>query len=485
MRGMRAGVLAAGLVLGCKDNPGFAISPDGPAPDTTTSVAESGTTVPPDVSTSSGDAATTFEPTTSTTDAPPLTTTTGEPMPSCSDGILDDGEDCDDGNKLPNDECNNHCRLTFVTGFLMDDPMAGCTGLLAAPLDPDDDLLDLALVRGGTTPELQIFENDGDGGFVDHGNIFHTYVSTGVVFARPIDDDDELDVIAMANNITLCQSNGTGFCAEGKEIPIPEPQLGTFEFVPKLLAVGDIVLSDPMKPGLDAVVIVKQLNTQKNVLGVLPGNGDGTFGLIKPSLFADDDISLGQVLGVALGEVVPPVETPDLVLTHSREGNYYVSVFPNFEGSAQDQTGPFKFNGPVTSLAITDLGVGGELGDIIVAIPSINEIRFIGDAGNDGFGIQPDVLEIGANETKVLAIQLRGDGTMDIVTLEKGGAKLHIAAVLGGKLPGESATHDTDITGLTDFVVADFDDDGDDDIAVVNSECSVRILVNQSIVDKP
>jgi cysteine-rich repeat protein len=416
---------------------------------------------------------------------PPLTTTTGEPPSSCTDGALDDGEECDDGNDLPNDLCNNHCRNTFITGFTAEDPMPGCTGLLAAPLDPNDDLIDLALIRGGTTPELQILQNDDNGGFVDLGNIFHTYVSTDVVFARPIDGDEAPDVIAMANNITLCASDGTGFCSEGKEIPVPEPQQTALEYVPRLLAVGDIVPGEPMKPGLDAVVIVKSVDTQENMLGVIPGGGDGTFGLIKPSVFGDDNISLGQVLDLALGEVVSPGETPDLVLSHSRNGNHYVSVFFNFAGNALNQTGPFKFNGPVSSFAITNLGVGDEHGDIIVAMPEINEIRFIGDADKDGFGIQPDILAIGPSETKVLAAPLRGDGTRDIVTFEANGADIRVATVLGGKLPTESFPHDTGLSGLTDFVVADLDGDGDGDIAVVNSACSVRVLINQALVDEP
>jgi len=478
-------VLAAGLVLGCKDNPGFAISPDGPAPDTTTSVAESGTTIPPDVSTSSGDVTSTFEPTTSTTEAPPLTTTTtGEPPPSCTDGILDDGEECDDGNQLPHDDCNNHCRVTFDPIVVRDDPEAGCTALLAAPLDPGDDLIDLLLIRGKSTPDLQVLENDGDGGFVDNGHIFNTVVSTDVVLARTIDGDDELDIIAMPGNISLCLNNGDELCGEGKEIGIPEPQLGTFMYVPGLLAVDEMVVGDPNKPGLDAVVIVKQINTQKNVLGIMPGDGKGMFGLIMPSLFYED-IALGQDLALAVGEVIPPADSPDVIVAYTFEGNYYVSLFYNFAGDAENPTGPFKFNGPVTSLAIADLGVGDELGDIIVAIPEIKEIRFIGDANTDGFGIQPDVLTIGSNETKVVAAPLRGDGTRDIVTFEEGGTAVRVAAVLGGKLPDKSYPHETTIAGLTDFVVADFDGDGDGDIAVVNSECSVRVLVNQSIVEKP
>lgn len=44
------------------------------------------------------------------TDTDP-TSDTDEPPPSCGDGVVDDGEECDDGNEVDDDACTNTCSL--------------------------------------------------------------------------------------------------------------------------------------------------------------------------------------------------------------------------------------------------------------------------------------------------------------------------------------------------------------------------------------
>lgn len=72
-----------------------------PAPSSTTTVDAPTTT-------------TTNPPTTTTTDADTTTAPTTTPPPSCGDGVVDDGEDCDDENSEDLDGCSNTCQSGYI-----------------------------------------------------------------------------------------------------------------------------------------------------------------------------------------------------------------------------------------------------------------------------------------------------------------------------------------------------------------------------------
>jgi hypothetical protein len=118
-------------------------------------------------------------------------------------------------------------------------------------------------------------------------------------------------------------------------------------------------------------------------------------------------------------------------------------------------------------------------------MPEGGELRFIGDARARTSASSPRSTstsgasgEEGRGHPRCAARASR-----DIVTVELEGANIRVASVVDDALPNESSyTHDTKLSDLVDVVVADFDDDGDGDIAVVNGACTVRVLINQTVV---
>ena len=84
---------------------------------TTSTTGPSTTSTTADPTTSTTDPTTTAGPTTadpttdtdSTTGDTTMGVTTGPPPPVCGNGVLEEGEECDDGNLVPNDKCSNEC----------------------------------------------------------------------------------------------------------------------------------------------------------------------------------------------------------------------------------------------------------------------------------------------------------------------------------------------------------------------------------------
>lgn len=97
-----------------------------PVDPTTSTMATSPTTV----DTTMSDTTTTESSTLDTTDS--MTETTSTTAPGCGDGTVDDGEECDDGNKTPDDGCDNECvavhRLVFISSALYKGDLGGLEG---------------------------------------------------------------------------------------------------------------------------------------------------------------------------------------------------------------------------------------------------------------------------------------------------------------------------------------------------------------------
>lgn len=485
MRGLRAGVLAlaAACGSGCKDNPGFALAPDGPA-ETGDTVAETGgMTTTPEVSTSLGP---------ETTDA--LTTTTGEPHSTssstgppermCGDGVTDEdlGEQCDDGNAVPNDACTNGCLDLFADDDAFIEYDGTCIGLLAAQFSSGDESIDLALVIDSDTV-IPVLENDGEGVFSDMNHSFATGNSVvNVAVTRDLDGKGGKDIVALHSIVSVCiNKSDEGYCLMPIEYAIPPDFQDALQFfVPKFLQAGDLDGMTDNNPFVDVVAV----GANGDALAILRGKTGGALDEAQfQALPFPAPIKAGATTAIAVGPFTGQVELLDLAVGYEDNAGGHVMYFPDFgvNGFAE-ATDPILVGESVSSIAIADLGLRGELGDLVVTDHEGGKLRFIGDSQGQDLALAQEYVDIGATEKKVVVTPLRGEGERDIVTVELEGANIRIASVVDDALPNSSYTHDTKLTDLVDVVVADFDDDGDGDIAVVNGACTVRVLINQTVV---
>lgn len=483
MRGLRAGVLALAAACGpgCKDNPGFALAPEGPA-ETGGTVADTGATTTPEVSTSSSPETT--DAVTTTTGEPHSTSTTGPPERMCGDGVTDEdlGEQCDDGNTVPNDSCTNGCLDLFADDDAVLEYDGTCIGLLAAPFSSGDDSIDLVLVVNDTTV-LPVLENDGKAVFSNMNHSFSTGNSVAnIALARDLDGKGGKDIVALHSIVSVCINKpDEGYCLMPIEYAIPQdyqPQLQFF--VPKFLQAGDLDGTADNNPFVDVVAV----GANGDALAILRGKTGGALDDAQfQALSFPTPIKSGNTTTIAVGPFTGEAELLDLAVGYEDNAGGHLMYFPDFgvDGLAQN-IDPIPVGESISSIAIADFGLPGELGDLVVTDHAGGQLHFIGDSQGGDLDLEMEYVDIGVTEKKVVVTPLRGNDERDIVTVELGGANIHVASVLDGALPVESYAHDTKLTGLVDVVVADFDQDGDGDIAVVNDTCKVRVMINQTVV---
>lgn len=103
MRRLPLALTSALLVLACGDDD----TPQDPTTGSTSTGEADSTTVEP------APTSTTVEPT-STTDASTTAVDSTGPVAECGNGIVEDGEECDDQNVLDDDDCSSACTIPFV-----------------------------------------------------------------------------------------------------------------------------------------------------------------------------------------------------------------------------------------------------------------------------------------------------------------------------------------------------------------------------------
>jgi cysteine-rich repeat protein len=180
---------------------------------TDTETSESETTDTTDTGTT--DTGTTDESTDESTD----TTETGGPI--CGDGMVDPGEQCDDGNDIDDDECANDCTLT-AEGFmielenpavdlpLVDDAYNGMQGSMSCST--------LNVADSGTVVDVTATFG-----------ITHTFV--GDVTAKLISPDGTVVTMFSRPGMVEQGDNGTGCCGETANLLATSPLRFNDEFM--------------------------------------------------------------------------------------------------------------------------------------------------------------------------------------------------------------------------------------------------------------
>ena len=204
-------------------------------------------------------------------------------------------------------------------------------------------------------------------------------------------------------------------------------------------------------------------NAGSHNVGVLLGNGDGTFQ--NQTTFATGAGSKPYSLAAA---DVNGDGRPDLLVANAGSNNVGV-LLGNGDGTFQNQTTFSALNAP-TSLATADVNSDG-FPDVIIGNQLSNAVTVLlgnGDGTLDNTSVFP--LGVGISPRSVTIADINGDGYPDILVANTNSANV---SVLLGNGDGTFQSQITFSTGALSapqsVVAADVDEDGRPDILVANS----------------
>ena len=367
----------------------------------------------------------------------------------CGDGMLDSGEECDDGNLIPGDGCDSDCNESFdmelgstlLTGN-------GVRALLEADYNQDG-YLDLATLSR-FDQLLRIYLRDSDGNYNLHSS--YSLTSNTVYMHQGFINSDNYEDIVIANNYDTSASvlfgNGDG----------------TFSTVPDLPAGNRpraVKAVDLDGDCYDDIVIV---NSISNDFTIYYSNGDNTF----------SNATTLDVAGFAMGIVIADFDRDDdvdLALTGDdglstflRDGSTYgLEQYFNSIYSSDGIYADFNSDG------YPDLAVSHYTGD-----PRQNKVAvFINN--DDGTFQDPIIIDSPNNAwgQYVQFADLNNDGYNDLfqtgeasgsiqVYLGDGGAAFpDIYQYYNGSNVRGILETDVDKDGIPDILIADY---GSDDV---------------------
>ena len=232
----------------------------------------------------------------------------------------------------------------------------------------------------------------------------------------------------------------------------------------------------------DGIADAAVTDSISNRITVLLGQADGSFGS------AVDFAVSGQSLhGLVAGDLNSN-DIPDLAVADYIDGEVFTAL-GNGDGT---------FNVPISyevGSSPVDVAIGnfdGQKGnDLVTADQGSNAVSVLLNLGdNKGFAAHSDYF-VGAQPKRVAIADLNGDGVDDIIVINTGtGATDDISVLLNNGLGGFliAPTNFTVGAGAVDMTIADFNDDGAPDVAVLNSTAiapntfSISILINRTII---
>jgi cysteine-rich repeat protein len=142
----------------------------------------------------------------------------------CGDGIVQGGEECDDGNIFDDDDCSNSCRATTICGNNRCDPQETCDNLLRC------------IGEGWNEGECRL----------EPDPYACTYCGDGIMQAgEECDDGNNIDSDGCTNACTR-----TLFCGDGIISPGEECEPGVSQCGPGATCNALTCLCDPVQPGL-------------------------------------------------------------------------------------------------------------------------------------------------------------------------------------------------------------------------------------------
>ena len=175
------------------------------------------------------------------------------------------------------------------------------------------------------------------------------------------------------------------------------------------------------------------------------------------------DADPGQDLAAAVGEGA---------------ANYFVLVY-NFYGNQPVVVHQNVPDGTLFDITVADLGEPDGKPEIILADVEFAEVRVFEQAMN--VYVEVASVVVGGSPIEVTSVALRGGGSPDMISLNGlSGAVSVVATIHGGLDPVLDLEPFEPGVYVSGMAVADFDNDGFQDIAVVEPQGQVAVFRNQS-----
>ena len=361
--------------------------------------------------------------------------------------------------------------VNFAPAFLLDIGFAPAY-VVAADVNGDGkpDLIS-ANIGGGTggTGTLTVMTNDGSGGFaleatLDVGNF------PLCVVAADVNGDGKLDLISAdfgpggsGNTLTIWTNNGNGF--------------GYNSTLTVGLGPVSVVAADVNGDGKVDLICA---NDMDGTLTVLTNNGNGGFGLYATLPVGASASSYPDSVAVA---DVNGDGKPDLISANSNNGT--LTVLTN------NGNGGFGLNATLTvgsgpaSVIAADVNGNGKP-DLISANAYDGTLTVLTNNGHGLFGFNATLnvgLSTNSSPENVVAVDVNGDGKLDLVSADFGDDTLTVLINDGSGGFGTSATLSVGDAGSEPNSVAAADVNGDGRLDLISANFgnnTLSVLVNET-----